>query len=330
MVTQHAPLSAAAPPTRLTRILATLGPDYTLFFVFFVVLLAIGLVYGANPTWREGPVLLAGGICIGLIVVRTALAAPAILRKVPGARARLIDGTRSILRDWGALLLVAIVFQNLETYTGLIRTTVVDEALYKIDMAVFGVEPTVWVSRFYNGVLTDWMALCYALYLPVPMVLATALTWRGRRTDFRELATAVMLNMCVGFLVFLIFPAGPPRYYDLPFDPPHISSFFGLYEYQQGAWDTADPLRTRSAFPSLHCSLGLITLAFSRRYGDAVFPRRPRLFFWICVPLVVSLWLSTIYLRHHWVPDIAAGLILGVISITGATWIHRVWPKPAT
>ena len=83
---------------------------------------------------------------------------------------------------------------------------------------------------------------------------------------------------------------------------------------QQSAFDTVDPLRVRSAFPSLHCSIGFLTLFYSWRFGDALFPGRPRLYFWICLPLVISLWLSTIYLRHHWVPDIAAGLLLGLAS----------------
>ena len=56
----------------------------------------------------------------------------------------------------------------------------------------------------------------------------------------------------------------------------------------------------------MHCSLALLTLFYGNRFGDAVFPRFPRLYFRLCAPIVVSLWLSTIYLRHHWIPDIAA------------------------
>ena len=51
----------------------------------------------------------------------------------------------------------------------------------------------------------------------------------------------------------------------------------------------------------------MMTLLYGWRFGSAVFPRRPRLYFWICLPLIVSLWLSTIYLRHHWVPIVPPG-----------------------
>jgi membrane-associated phospholipid phosphatase len=333
MVTESRPAPALAPGTPFWwRALATVGPDYTLFLVFFTALIVVGVVYGAHFIWHEGPIVLAGGISIGMILIRFLVALPSIVRGVPGAKQKFFTSARAIMRDWGPLLLIAVVFENLETYTGLIRKVPIDDTLYNIDVKVFGVEPTAWVSRLYHPLLTDWMALCYALYLPVPMILATTLSAKGRRHDFREMATAVMFQFCIGFVIFLCFPAGPPRYYPQlmkSYDPPKITSFFGIYEYQQDGWDSADPLRTRSAFPSLHCSLGVLTLIFAWRFGDAIFPKRPKLFFWICVPLVVSLWLSTIYLRHHWVPDCVAGWCLGLTCAFLSPWIRKVWPRRA-
>jgi membrane-associated phospholipid phosphatase len=178
------------------------------------------------------------------------------------------------------------------------------------------------------------MAFAYGAYFVMPMILATALSLRGKRTEFREMSTAVVLQMGIGFVLFLFFPAGPPRYYaplvDGGFDPPRLHSFFGLYEFQQGAFDTADPVRTRSAFPSLHCSLALLTLFFAWRFGAAVFPKRPKLYFWMCLPIVISLWLSVVYLRHHWVPDIVAGFALGLTADAIARAVCRRWPKEET
>jgi membrane-associated phospholipid phosphatase len=169
------------------------------------------------------------------------------------------------------------------------------------------------------------------MYFITPMVLATCLSIRGRREDFREMTTAVVLQMGIGFLLFLIFPAGPPRYYPElvhgGFDPPQLHSYFGLFELQQGAFDSADPVRTRSAFPSLHCSLALLTLIYSYRFGDSVFPRFPRLWFRIVLPMVVSLWISTVYLRHHWVVDIFAGLALGGLAQLLAPIFRARWPR---
>jgi len=140
-----------------------------------------------------------------------------------------------------------------------------------------------------------------------------------------------VLHMCIGFLCFILFPAGPPRFYEPlalhgGFDPPQLHSYFGLWEWSQGAWDSANPVRDHSSFPSMHCAIALMTLLYGWRFGAGVFPRRPRLFFWLCLPVVVSLWLSTVYLRHHWVPDCLAGMVLGVFCFRVTPILRRRWP----
>jgi len=320
----------------LTRLLAFLGPDYTLFFIFLFALFALGVSYGAHWIWKEGPIYLSAAAALAMVLVRFFADARAILADTGGARREFGAAASRILRDWGPLFLVAIVFENLETYTGLIRTVPVDDVLYRLDLAIFGVEPTVWMSKLDIGVLTDWFALTYGIYLITPLVLAVFLLARGRRDDFREMSTAVILQMCVGFVLFLLFPAGPPRFYEPlvaggagSFDPPVLHSFLGLYEFQQSGFDTVDPLMTRSAFPSLHCSLGLLTIIYGRRFSEAVWPRFPRLFARVATVLAVSLWLSTIYLRHHWVPDCLAGMAVGAFACWASPLLRKHWPEVA-
>ncbi len=328
-------IAASVSPRRRpipVRVAAALGPDFGLAFLFLFVLATLVAAFGASFVWKKGPVLFPAGILVSLIAIAFVARAPAIFRGDPGARMDFPAAARRIIRDWAPFTIIMWAFESMETYTGVIHTTGIDDALYRMDLKVFGVEPTVWAGCFHHPLLTDWMALSYGLYFTLPMVIASTLSLRGRRQDLHELSTAVILQMGIGFVLFLLFPAGPPRFYQPllngGFHPAHLRSLSGLYEMQQRAFDTVDPLRVRSAFPSLHCSIGLLTLFYSWRFGDALFPRRPRLYFWICLPLVVSLWLSTVYLRHHWVPDIAAGLLLGLTSATLAPRLREAWPRP--
>lgn len=311
--------------------MAWLGPDFGLVLAFMVGDAILIAAYGGSYKWKEGPIVISFGIMAVLVSVGFLWRLPKFLRKEPGALQDYARAAREILRDWGPLILIMWLFQSLETYTGVIRQTSIDEYLYKADVAIFGVEPSVWLSHKQTPLLTDYMALAYGLYFIVPMTLATTLSIRGRREDFREMTTAVVLQMGIGFLLFLIFPAGPPRYYPElvhgGFDPPQLHSYFGLFELQQGAFDSADPVRTRSAFPSLHCSLALLTLIYSYRFSDAVFPKFPRLWFRIVLVFVVSLWISVVYLRHHWVVDIFAGLALGTMANLLAPVLRRKWPR---
>jgi membrane-associated phospholipid phosphatase len=313
------------------RILASMGPDLVLLVLFLLTLGGLVSAYGASFKWVEGPIVISAGILLGLVAVSAVRYLPAVFAGQPGARGALVTAVRNTARDWAPFVGLMWAFQCMETYTGVVRQTTIDDALYRMDLAWFGVEPTVWAGRFFHPLLTDWMAISYGLYFVMPMLLATALSVRGRREDFREMSTAVVIQLGIGFVLCLLFPAGPPRYYE-PFQhgvftPPHLHSWLGIFELQQGAFDSADPLRTRSAFPSLHCSLAFLTLMYAWRFGSGVFPRKPRLYFWICLPLVISLWLSTIYLRHHWIPDILAGLALGFVANLIAPRLRRHWPR---
>ena len=323
---------APRPSSSPLRIAAALGPDFGLTILFLGVLAALIAGFGASFVWTNGPILYPAGILLSLVVIALARRAPAIWRGVPGAWRDLGAAVRRVVRDWAPFTIIMWAFESMETYTGVIRRTGIDDTLYRIDLRLFGVEPTVWAGRFHHPLLTDWMSLTYGLYFVLPMVVASALSLRDRRHDLQEMSTAVILQMGIGFVLFLLFPAGPPRFYppflNGGFHPAQLHSFTGLYETQQRAFDRVDPLRVRSAFPSLHCSIALLTLFYAWRFGDALSPRRPRLYFWICLPLVISLWISTIYLRHHWIPDIAAGLLLGLASATLAPRLRRAWPRP--
>lgn len=314
------------------RALAFLGPDFTFFLFFLGVFIALGLIFGGRfHVAGEGSIVIVTGLAAGLVGIRFFYRAQAIVMNTGDERAKFYAAAKRILRDWGPMILLVVVFENLHAYTGLIRKIPIDEKLYNLDVAVFGVEPSAWVGKHIaTPLLTDWFAMAYGMYFILPMILATALSVRGRRADFRELATSVVLHMCIGFTFFIIFPAGPPRYYGPlmhgGFEPQHLTSYFGLWEWSQGQWDAVNPVRTNSSFPSMHCAIAMMTLLYGWRFGSAVFPRRPRLFFWLCLPLVISLWCSTVYLRHHWVPDCLAGMLLGIVCYRVTPVVRRIWP----
>ena len=316
------PPSALAPPKRHVRLAAWLGPDFTLFVFCASALAIVGGLYGAHCVLRLSTMLLPGLVAPGLIVLQ-------LLRR---DRAALVPNARAALRDWAPLVLVAVVFDNLENYTGLVRHTTIDASLYHIDLALFGVEPTVWIRGFYSPLLTDWMASCYGIFLVTPMFLAIVLSLRGRREDFREMALAVMLQMWLAFFIFICLPAGPPRYFaplrDGVFHQ-HLPSLLGFNDKLQATWDTYSPLLVRASFPSLHCAYGMLTLIYGWRFGDGVFGGARRLFFWIVLPLELSLFVATIYLRHHWIPDCVAGITLAVVVCLLAPWLRRAWPRSA-
>jgi membrane-associated phospholipid phosphatase len=51
--------------------------------------------------------------------------------------------------------------------------------------------------------------------------------------------------------------------------------------------------------------------------------RNSRALFWAVSPLVLSLWVSTVYLRYHYLIDVVAGLVLAPPSFFLANWLFR-------
>jgi membrane-associated phospholipid phosphatase len=310
---------------------AAIGPNFIIASLFIVALFVVVLTYGGTIRWKEGPILISGGITLGLLVIRTVWWLPRLGK--PNAGDELRRALQRVLYDWGPLVIVMWMFESLEPYTGVIRKTVVDQQLYDLDVRIFGIEPSVWIGRFHHPLLTDWMSITYGLYFIAPIVMATMLSLRGHRAHFTEMVTGTIIQMGLGFIIHLFIPAGPPRHFAFLnngiFQPPKLHSWTGLMELQQGAFDTHDPMRTHSSFPSLHCSFGMLTLLYAYRFGAEVVPRYPRLVFRIALVLVVSLWISTVYLRHHWVPDCIAGMVLGAGSVWLAYVIRRGWPSNA-
>ncbi len=310
------------PPRGARRLAAWLGPDFTLFIACALVLAVVGHLFGAHYVLRLSTMLLPGLVAPGLVALH-------LIRR---GRAGVGATARAAVRDWAPLVLVAVVFDNLENYTGLVRRVTIDATLYHVDLALFGVEPSVWIRRFYHPLLTDWMASCYGIFLVTPMFLAIVLWLRGRRADFREMALAVMLQMWLAFFIFICLPAGPPRYFAPLRDGvfrEHLPSLLGFNDKLQATWDTYSPLLVRASFPSLHCAYGMLTLLYAWRFGDGVFPARRRLFFWVVAPLELSLFVATVYLRHHWIPDCLAGMGLAVAVCQLAPWLRHRWPRPA-
>src|SRR5262249_19107425 len=123
----------------------------------------------------------------------------------------------------------------------------------------------------------------------------------------------------LGFLGYVFFPCSPPRYFleNVYNSPAHLQGYF-LFNQLQARWDSLSVVRA-GAFPSLHVAISTIALIYACRYRDR--SRLDKVIFWAYLPLVVSLWFSTVYLRHHWFIDILAGWILALLSC----WVVPLW-----
>lgn len=193
-----------------------------------------------------------------------------------------------------------------------------DLELKRLDTAIFGVYPPLWVRRLHTPWLTGFMQLGYLSYYFAPAIVAVPLLVRRKRREFRIVAATIIGCLFGSYLGYFCVPATGPRFEGtfeawLPAEP----GWFGaesMYRFLNGIesfrWD---------AFPSGHVAVGLIALWLAFRYERVVG--------WILLLPVVLLCLATIYLGYHYVVDVIVGAVWCAVSAWLFPRLVRAWER---
>jgi membrane-associated phospholipid phosphatase len=293
---------------------ATLGFDLVILMIMTLLLVATVVAMGGHIRFLQASVALPLGIMIAAILVK-AHQKPGEWRSEMGC----------ILRDWVPFLIIVFIYENMRDVAGQAINIDIAGWLHEWDVIIFGIEPTIWAQRFHSPVATDLLSISYALYFAEPLFIMFLLSTWNRRKEFRHMALCLTLTFIMGFLGYVFLPASPPRYFIEPLftDPARLQGVF-LFEKLQGAWDGLSVV-SGGAFPSLHVGISAVALIYAFRYRKL--NRTLRIIWCVYMPLVLSLWFSTIYLRHHWAIDIFAGWAVAAFAYIGANGLMQVWGR---
>lgn len=208
------------------------------------------------------------------------------------------------VRDWLPFGFCIAIYTNLHDTVHFANPADVQDWLIKIDQWLFGVQPCVWAEQFIHPTLTDIFIAAYANYFVLNICVAVVLYLQKRYLEFRYTMVTAIICYYIGYFLFIIFPAAPPR---IVLKPLFTVSLHGhILEPIKHAIEVSAQ-DSRGAFPSLHCAVSFVSMFLGWRYV--------RWMFWVMVPMVIMLVISTIYLRHHYVIDLIAGLGLAVIAL---------------
>jgi len=220
-------------------------------------------------------------------------------------------------RDVLPFLFCATIYTDLHDLIRFFGAPDITAALYRWDVLLFGVEPSVWAERFIHPVWTDVFTVCYWLFYFWGPMLGFLLYLRGERREFRETMVSVVFCLYLGYVGYVAWPASAPRLY--------IPHAYSIALHGTAALDSsrasaaAIPLTSQGAFPSLHCAIALLTLLLGWKYL--------RWYFWAQLPFAIGLIVGTVYLRHHWVVDILAGFVLTGVAFWAGPKIERAWER---
>ncbi|HET7745812.1 MAG TPA: phosphatase PAP2 family protein [Vicinamibacteria bacterium] len=274
------------------------------------------LTVAANLYAREAGVLGArhpGGIWrLGVAVFLLLVLAAAHHWK---ARSPLVQGLREVVPFATCIL----IYTNLHDTIGFVNPHDVHHWLAALDRQIFGVVPCVWAERFITRERTEVMQFFYVNFAWMAPSTSSILLLQRRFREFRAATMGVITCFYLGYALYVAFPAAPPRLVLVYEFTKSLEGYPRMFSTLSAQAFALLPVDSRAAFPSLHTAVSTVALAYAWRYA--------RWWFWVLLPLSIGLWVSTVYLRHHYVVDLLAGWLLAPAAMWVAPRVDAWWAR---
>ena len=186
------------------------------------------------------------------------------------------------------------------------------------EAAVFRVNPVVALQKYYTPALSEWMFFVYVFYVVIYPLLGFVIFFKhGEEANEDYLFHLGLVNLVCG-LGFILFPVASPMYWPEisgRLNAPLSAGFFGTV----AEWIRANIHTAGGSIPSPHCAVATVMWFMARKYTKRGFIG--------LAPVIVSLYVSTVYGRFHYLSDMVVGIAAAALIIFAAPAITRAWNR---
>lgn len=223
-------------------------------------------------------------------------------------------------RHWYPHLFFLFCFEELGQLVHLVQPGWQDTKLIAFDHWLTGVNPSLWLERFANPALNEFMQFAYFSYFLFLLILGAILYYRSELSSYWAVMTYSAVGYSLGYIIAILFPVQSPWF-----------TLSGMWhgELTGGPFTALISLIERcgrvhgAAFPSQHVAGAMAALWGAWRHR--------RWLFWVFLPFVFCMCVSTVYVRNHYVADIFGGLITGTLGYVIGSWLmERRSPAEST
>ena len=215
-------------------------------------------------------------------------------------------------RHWYPHLFFLFCFEELERLVHLVQPGWQDAKLIAFDHWLTGVHPTVWLEQFATPARNDFMQFVYLTYFTYLLVVGGVLYYRRDWRGYWSVMTYSAVGYAIGYVIAIFFPIESPWFsmagaWHGPLQGGAATSVINFIEHYG---------RVRgAAFPSEH-----VAGAVAATWGAW---RHRRWLFWVMLPLVACMCVSTVWGRYHYVADIFGGVVTGTLGYVIGGWLLR-------
>ena len=206
------------------------------------------------------------------------------------------------LHDWYPLAMFIVLFEETAQLSFLIRSGWRDHYLLAFENHIFSIPPTLWLARFNLPILSEVFNVGYFSYFLLLMIVGGLLYARHNTCGFRQVMDASVIAYVICYAFFLSFPTEGPAYTLAAVATPcELGPFYWLVMFIQKYAGVHG-----NAFPNSHVAAAVVALVFAWRH-------MPRLGL-VLSPLVILLCMGAVYDGYHYMSDVVAGAVVGVVA----------------
>lgn len=206
-------------------------------------------------------------------------------------------------RHWYPHLFFLFCFEEMNRLVHLVNPGWEDPKLVAFDRWLTGVNPSLWFEHLAHPALTEFMQFAYFTYFIYLLILGGILYYQRDFESYWAVMTYSAAGYVFGYVIASIFPVQSPWFTlagqwhsELTGGP--FTALINLIE-KYGRVHGA-------AFPSQHVAGAMAALLGAWRHR--------RWLFWVFLPFVACMCVSTVYVRNHYVADVLGGMATGSLG----------------
>lgn len=226
--------------------------------------------------------------------------------------------------------LVLLTFKEIYFLVRSLRPNDYDELLISIDRWILGGDPTVFLFQFSHPIATEILQIIYGMFYFLPIILGVALLRKRKFVEADFAIFTIIFGFFLSYIGYFALPAIGPRFTLHKFQNENVEmpgvlvtdflrNVTNSVESIPPGTPNPESIVQRDVFPSGHTMITLVVIFLSVKLKS-----RSRFFL---IPVGALLIFATVYLRYHYVIDLAGGLVFMLICVFTAPKIFNWWSK---
>jgi membrane-associated phospholipid phosphatase len=220
-------------------------------------------------------------------------------------------------RHWYPHIFFLFCFEELGKLVHLVNPGWEDAKLIAFDRWLTGVNPSLWFEHLVHPALTEFMQFAYFTYFVYLLILGGILYCQRDLESYWAVMSYSAIGYVFGYVIAIFYPVQSPWF-----------TMAGMWhsELTGGPFTALINLIEKcgrvhgAAFPSQHAAGAMAALWGAWRHR--------RWLFWVFLPLVACMCVSTVYVRNHYVADVLGGLVTGTLGYLIGSYLMKRRARP--